>query len=273
MKRPRNLIISAIVMCAILYAIGAFATAYISSPWGRGQFRPAVIIPAAFAVVFGPIPAALGASIGTLLADSIKHGTLYIPSLTAAVPGNFLGFYIFGRILEEGFSWRRFILASFIGMVIGNLVVAYLYVPTISLLGALPNLTQSDMILLATGLFLWFFVTEFPFMLILLPPLIRAISSSFPGLVPKEVRLSSLREDLPRRSFAISLMIPGLMMLAIWALMSFTIVGGMIGDGLAIKLSSRFSQLTLDLMKLMFGLSGGTLTVAGLILRAFYSRE
>jgi hypothetical protein len=42
-------------LCAALYAVGAYATAYIPSPWGFGQFRPAVVIPAFFAVVFGPL--------------------------------------------------------------------------------------------------------------------------------------------------------------------------------------------------------------------------
>jgi hypothetical protein len=83
-------------MCAALYGVGSLATAYIPSPWGFGQFRPAVIVPAFFAVIYGPIPAGIGAALGTLIADSVKHGYLYPGSLIAAVPGNFLGFYLFG---------------------------------------------------------------------------------------------------------------------------------------------------------------------------------
>ena len=88
--------IAAVTTCAVLYAVGSALTGYISSPWGRGQFRPAVVIPGVYAVIFGPLPAALGAALGTLVWDSAKHMQLYIPSLLGAAPGNFIGFYIFG---------------------------------------------------------------------------------------------------------------------------------------------------------------------------------
>ena len=92
-EQPKSVLTMATVMCAALYAVGSFVTAYIPSPWGFGQFRPAVVIPAFFAVLFGPMPAGIGAAIGTLIADSVKHGYLYHGSFLAAVPGNFIGFY------------------------------------------------------------------------------------------------------------------------------------------------------------------------------------
>jgi hypothetical protein len=47
-------------MNAVIYALFSFAAAYIQSPWGAGQFRPAVVIPALFATVFGPMSGGVG---------------------------------------------------------------------------------------------------------------------------------------------------------------------------------------------------------------------
>lgn len=64
--------LTATVSCAVLYAVGCYITSYIVSPWGVGQFRPAVVIPSLFAVVFGPWPAGVGAALGTFIADSVN---------------------------------------------------------------------------------------------------------------------------------------------------------------------------------------------------------
>ncbi|MEM3368947.1 MAG: hypothetical protein QXP88_02515, partial [Thermoproteota archaeon] len=69
----RTLRISLIAACAVLYAAGAYVTSYIESPWGMGQFRPAILIPLTFATLFDWSTAAIGGALGTLLADSIKH--------------------------------------------------------------------------------------------------------------------------------------------------------------------------------------------------------
>ena len=103
-KLPRSLTVTSTAPCAALYAVCSFATAYIQSPWGMGQFRPAVIVPAFFAVVFGPWVGGVGAAVGTLICDSIKHGTLYMGSLIAAVPGNFVGFYLLGYVIFLGIN-------------------------------------------------------------------------------------------------------------------------------------------------------------------------
>ena len=58
--RKPTLLLTATIMCAALYAIGSYVTAYIPSPWGAGQFRPAVVIPSLFATIFGPLPAGIG---------------------------------------------------------------------------------------------------------------------------------------------------------------------------------------------------------------------
>jgi len=114
------------VLNASLYAITAYATAYIESPWGHSQFRPAIIIPALFAMIFGSWVGGIGAAIGTLICDSIKHGTLYMPSLIATVPANFLAFFLYGCILRKGFTWDKFVMTYVLSLFIGNFVCAIL---------------------------------------------------------------------------------------------------------------------------------------------------
>ena len=89
----KSILTVAMIMCAALYAVGSFATAYIPSPWGFGQFRPAVVIPAFFAAIFGPMPAGIGAAMGTLIADSVKHGYLYPGSYLAVDDLRFMGLF------------------------------------------------------------------------------------------------------------------------------------------------------------------------------------
>ena len=247
----------AVAICAALYAAGSFTTAYIPSPWGFGQFRPAVIIPAFFAVVYGPIPAGVGAALGTLICDSLKHGYLYPGSLIAAVPGNFLGFYLFGYMLRKRFTWGRFIITSHITLILANLVVAFLYVAFYKLLylGQLVELSVSALVLLVLGLTLWWFVTMLPFVLIVTPPLIRAASAAFPSLVREDVRLHSLEEELPECEFALSMVGPGVLMLLLGALVYYS--------GLGVFIAGYFGETIQQLITLMSIFSGGVLTLIG----------
>ncbi len=250
----RSLMATAI--CAALYAVGCYSTAYIPSPWGFGQFRPAVIIPALFATIFGPLPAAVGAAIGTLIADSVKHGCLYLGSLIAAVPGNFLGFYLFGWILQRRFTWSRFIAASHLTLTLANLLVAALYILVFKVLylGQL-RLPLNALIFLIFGLTIWWFVTMLPFVLLVTPPLIRAVASAYPSLVPEEVAHHTLREEIPERWFALSMIIPGVAMV----LLGFSITG----TGLGAFISGFFGSATRSLVEAMTYLSGGALTLIG----------
>jgi len=72
--------------------------------------------------------------LGTLIVDSAKYGRIYEGSLLAAVPGNFLGFYLFGYITKKKFTWGRFVLASNITLTLANFVVAALYVTIFKIL-------------------------------------------------------------------------------------------------------------------------------------------
>jgi len=252
-----SLLLTATVICAGLYAIGCYTTAYIPSPWGFGQFRPAVIIPAFFATIFGPLPAAVGAAIGTLIADSVKHGQLYLGSLIAAVPGNFIGFYIFGYILKKKFNWTRFIIASLITLTVANLIVAFLYIFVFKFLylQAL-NLPLEALTYLSIGLTIWWFVTMLPFVLLVTPPLIRAVASAFPSVVPEEVRVHSLADEIPKITFSLAMLIPGLILLLIGLTTTFTILGT--------YTVNFFGETTTAFIELMYYLSGAVLSFLGL---------
>jgi len=136
--RSRSRSVAFTSLGAALYAVGAYATAYVESPWGVGQFRPAVVVPSVFAVLFGPLVGGLSAALGTLVADSLKHMTLYIPSLVAAAPSNFTAFYLLGKLLEGRFRWPRFIASSMLALAVGNGLCAALYVLYKAAIGALP---------------------------------------------------------------------------------------------------------------------------------------
>jgi hypothetical protein len=254
----KSILTVATVMCAALYAVGSFATAYIPSPWGFGQFRPAVVIPAFFAAIFGPMPAGLGAAMGTLIADSVKHGYLYPGSYLAAVPGNFIGFYLFGYILRKKFNWGRFILASNVTLTVANLIVAFLYVFIFKTLylGSL-EMQAADLTFLSIGLTIWWFVTMLPFVLLVTPPLIRAAATASPSVVPKEVRIHSLKQELPKAAFSLSMLVPGLIMLLIGLVTTYTDVG--------VYLSTAFGEPISLLIQSMFYISGIALTCLGIL--------
>jgi len=255
--------ITGTIFCAALYAVGSFLTAYVQSPWGLGQFRPAIVIPAVFSIVFGALPAGIGSAIGTLICDSVKHGQLYIPSLVSAVPGNFIGFYMLGKMLKGKFSWQRFVVAGIVTLVVSNVITAFLYVPANYFLGAIPaSLTISDLVILATALTVWWFVTMLPFMLLVTPPIIKAVSAAIPSFVPEDVRVVSLRSELPQPLFAKSLILPGVGLIAIWLLLSFTSLGQILLYGLAIKLKSG-AAISLEAMDALFLISGIVLSVIG----------
>jgi hypothetical protein len=249
-------------MCSVLYAIGSYLTAYIPSPWGVGQFRPAVVIPAFFAVIFGPIPAGIGAALGTLIADSVKHGYLYPGSYLAAVPGNFLGFYLFGVITKK-FNWRRFIMASHVTLTIANAVVAVLYIIVFKILylGDPKYIAFSPQALttIILGLTIWWFVTMLPFVLLVTPALISVVATTFPSLVSEDVHQHGILNELPDKAFILALLIPGIVMLLTGIAITFTPLGE--------AMTTFFGSVTVSLIELMFYLSGIILVLLGLVFR------
>ena len=270
-EHPLSLLIIATAINAGLYAVGSYLTAYIPSPWGAGQFRPAVIIPAFFATIFGPWAGGVGAALGTFIADSTKHGGPYPGSFLAAVWGNLIGFYLFGWILRKKFSWRRFVATSNITLTLANALVAFLYVFLFKVL----FLGQSDykgtldvQIFFSIGLTIWWFVTMLPFVLLVTPLLIRAISHAVPSIVPEDVRTHSLNEELPKITFAMAFLVPGSIMLLLGLLTSY----GVLSD----YILTFFGDVTSTLIRLMFYVSGGVLSIIGILIvtgQAFFWKD
>jgi uncharacterized membrane protein len=257
-NHPASLRVIATAMCAALYAVGSYATAYIPSPWGFGQFRPAVIIPSLFGAIFGPLPAAIGAAMGTLIADSTKHGTLYMGSLLAAVPGNFIGFYIFGYILQKKFNWTRFISASVTTLVVANAIVAFLYVFLFKTFYMQAFAFSPDSLTyLSVGLTIYWFVTMLPFILLVTPLLIRAVAYAMPTIVSEEVRVKSLETEIPKTSFSLATVVPGVIMLFIGLATTFTPLG-------AFTASTNGLSGTL-FIELLYYIGGATLIAIGFL--------
>lgn len=249
-------------MNAALYAVGSYTTAYIPSPWGIGQFRPAVVIPAFFAVIFGPWVGGIGAALGTLIADSIKHGALYPGSLFAAVPGNFIGFFIYGYLLRKKFNWARFVSVTNISLLLSNAIVAFLYVFIYKLLFAqniaFTQLTGEALIALSLGLTLFWFVTMLPFVLLLVPALISVTARAFPSIVPEDVRTNGLKR-VSNRLLGASMLTPGIMMITIGLIITCT----SLGTYLSLNFAASFPSATLSLIQILLYAGGGILAVLG----------
>ena len=99
-QRSRASLVSTAAICAALYAIVNIATSFIQTPFGIGEFRPGVVIPAFFAITAGPIPAAMGAAVGSFIGDMISlvpsGKSTFIWAVGGGGIGNFLGFLALG---------------------------------------------------------------------------------------------------------------------------------------------------------------------------------
>ncbi len=106
---------------AVLYCTGSLATAYLPTGPFFIQFRPAIAIPAIFAVLFGPWIGGLGAALGTFLASIIRYGT---PLLTifGGTPANFAGFAILGYVASKLSRKTHWVIAVTVGTLVGMLV-------------------------------------------------------------------------------------------------------------------------------------------------------
>jgi len=242
---PRSLLITLTAICATLYAAGAYLTAYIESPWGMGQFRPAIIIPLLFST-FNPWIGAIGGALGTLIADSIKHGYIYPPSLIAAVPGHLIGLSLYGYMVKR-FSWIRFIIATIITLIIANFIVALLYIIYV---------TGSLNILLITGLTIWWYITMLPFAIFIDPILIKTVITVIPSLASEELRNTVLRSEIPKIKFMTILIISGLIMIILG--ISFLYYPNL---GFLLLLKSN----TINMIAIMFTFTGAASVIMGII--------
>jgi len=174
--------LSLISLNAAPYAVAIAVTSPIPTPWGVGHFRPGVVIPAFFTVVFGPIVGGTGAAIGCFLGDfalSFFGLTTPLLSLIAGVPGNFAGFYVLGWLISKRQSVSSFVISSFVGLIVGNLIAA---------LGVLAyfwfivpewvSWPLSIKISMVSGLTLFWVVTMVIFVVPLVPIIVRYVEPS-----------------------------------------------------------------------------------------------
>jgi hypothetical protein len=183
MRTSKTREVANVSTCAALYAVAISVTASVPTPWGVGQFRPGVLIPAIYAFVGGPIEAGLGAAIGTFIGSFILQATGTglgpLGSLISGSPANFIGFYLLGWFISKYRSWNGFILGTFASLVLGNLIAAGGVV--VYLTYVVPRwLTMALDVKLMTivGLTLFWTTTMLPFVLIPVPILISGLTRS-----------------------------------------------------------------------------------------------
>ncbi len=171
--------LSLISISAALYAAAVAATSFIPTPWGVGNFRPGVLIPAFFAIVYGPLIGGAGAAIGCFIGDfalSLFNLTNPLLSLMAGVPANFVGFYLLGWFVSRYPSWSAFVVSSFASLVVGNLIAALGVVGFFSTVMPFWASWPVDVKIATILGFTFFWVaTMIPFVIPLMPPLLRAI--------------------------------------------------------------------------------------------------
>jgi uncharacterized membrane protein len=122
--------VAMIGVSAALYAIiGVLTNMGIVSPVvGVVKFWPAVVIPAIFAVLFGPWIGGTSAAIGIFISDMVQPGHgIALLSLTVGVPSNFAAFYIIGLISNRNIEWRNTITALIVGSAALTGMIGYLF--------------------------------------------------------------------------------------------------------------------------------------------------
>lgn len=129
----KTLEVAMTAVCAALYAIVGYLTnlGIVSPVVGVVRFWPSVIVPAVFAILFGPWVGGIGAGIGIFFADMIHPGHgIALLSLTVGVPSNFLGFFILGYIGRKNVEWKHIIAGLGLSGIMVVMIV-YLLVSTI----------------------------------------------------------------------------------------------------------------------------------------------
>jgi hypothetical protein len=204
---------------------------------GVVRFWPAVVIPAVFANIFGPVVGGVGAALGIFVSDMLLHGNALL-SLLVGVPSNFVCFYIVGYIgqkkIKESFmlasvslnavfalfsfwlftqgfldsfiaylfigvcllsillvfiigylwpEWRSVGIASIIGLSVGSAIIG-LGVWGFSYLFTSPPVEASLPFQAAVYWFIWTYATEIPFLVTLVPPILKASYMAFPRFKP-----------------------------------------------------------------------------------------
>lgn len=124
----RTLEVAMIGVCAALYAVVGRLTDF-GITVGGVAFWPAAVIPAIFAVLFGPLTGGIGAAIGIFIRDMLFHGDPLL-SLSAGVTSNFAAFFLLGYVARTNFNYKKLVTSTIIA---GIVIVAGLLLPTILL--------------------------------------------------------------------------------------------------------------------------------------------
>ena len=175
--------LAGIALCAAIYFVIILTTAYIPTGF-IVQFRPAVVVPAVFAVLMGPWVGGIGAAIGTFTASILRYGT---PLLTifSGTPGNFLGFWTLGYVMDKLKGKMHWTVAYIVGAVLYSLVSSFVIAVGLYFLAAvvgvamLAKWTTLSFILSASAFQIAY---KLFFTILLGPPIIKACRMAFPSL-------------------------------------------------------------------------------------------
>ena len=101
----KTLNIAAFALNAALYvAAGILFYSVLPISFGPVRFWPQAIIPAVFAVIFGPWVGGLGAALGIFVNDLVLGGNPLL-SLMAGVTANFAAFWLIGYVANRKTRW------------------------------------------------------------------------------------------------------------------------------------------------------------------------
>jgi hypothetical protein len=122
----KTLQIAAFALNAALYvAVGILFYSVLPISFGPVRFWPQAIIPAVFAVVFGPWVGGIGAALGIFVNDLVLNNNPVL-SLLAGVTANFACFWFIGYIAKKKVRW----ISSLVGYGLFTallMVIAYFY--------------------------------------------------------------------------------------------------------------------------------------------------
>ncbi len=118
--------IVAFALNAALYvALGVLLSTVLPINFGGVKFWPQVIVPAVFAVVFGPWVGGLGAALGIFVSDVTLGGDPLL-SVFAGITSNFIGFWLLGYIANKKIDSKKSIIIYGLLTAVAA-VVAYVY--------------------------------------------------------------------------------------------------------------------------------------------------
>jgi uncharacterized membrane protein len=118
--------VAAFALNAALYvALGVLLSTIVPISFGGVRFWPQVIVPAVFAVIFGPWVGGLGAATGIFINDVVLGGDPIL-SLLAGITSNFIGFWLIGYIANKTVGIKKTTLTY--GVLTAILtIIAYVY--------------------------------------------------------------------------------------------------------------------------------------------------